>query len=62
MWAERADRGLVRTTTLTRLELGYSARTATDWRAELDVAPLAAMPIQYLTVRLNPVRTGRLPG
>jgi len=48
-WADRIDRGLVRITTLTRLELGYSARTAADWRAELDVPPLAAMPVQYLT-------------
>ncbi len=49
MWADRIDRGLVRITTLTRLELGYSARTAADWRAELEVPPLAAMPVQYLT-------------
>ena len=48
-WAGRIDRGLVRITTLTRLELGYSARTAADWRAELDVPPLAAMPVQYVT-------------
>lgn len=48
-WAERIDRGLVRVTTLTRLELGYSARTAGDWRAELEAAPLVAMPVQYLT-------------
>ena len=48
-WADRIDRGLVRITTLTRLELGYSARAAADWRAELDVPPLAAMPVQYLT-------------
>jgi predicted nucleic acid-binding protein len=48
-WAGRIDRGLVRITTLTRLELGYSARTASDWRAELAVPPLAAMPVQYLT-------------
>ena len=48
-WADRIDRGLVRISTLTRLELGYSARTAADWRTELNVAPLAAMPIQYLT-------------
>ncbi len=48
-WADRIDRGLVRISTLTRLELGYSARTAADWRAQLDVAPLAAMPVQYLT-------------
>ena len=48
-WADRIDRGLVRITTLTRLELGYSARTAAGWRAELAVPPLAAMPVQYLT-------------
>lgn len=39
----------MRITTLTRLELGYSARTAADWRAELDAPPLAAMPVQHLT-------------
>jgi hypothetical protein len=39
----------VRITTLTRLELAYLARIAGDWQAELDVPPLAAMPIQYLT-------------
>lgn len=48
-WAARIDRGLVRMATLTRLELGFSARTAAAWRSELEVAPLAAMPIQYLT-------------
>ncbi len=48
-WAGRIDRRLVLITTLTRLELGYSARTAADWRAELDVPPLAAMPVHYLT-------------
>lgn len=48
-WADRIDRGLVRISTVTRLELGYSARTAAEWRAEFDGAPLAAMPIQYLT-------------
>lgn len=49
VWADRIDRGLVRITTFTRLELGYSARTAADWRAELGVPPLVAMPVQYLT-------------
>jgi predicted nucleic acid-binding protein len=48
-WAERVDRGLVRISTVTRLELGYSARTASAWRAEFAGAPLAAMPVQYLT-------------
>ena len=32
-WADRIDRGLVRMTTLTRPEVGYSARTAAAWRA-----------------------------
>ncbi|MGH9155699.1 MAG: PIN domain nuclease [Acidimicrobiales bacterium] len=49
VWADRIDRGLVRMATLTRLELGYSARTAAGWQAELEAIPLAAMPIQYLT-------------
>lgn len=49
MWADRIDRGLVRMTTVTRLELGYSARTAAEWRTELEAIPLAAMPTQYLT-------------
>lgn len=49
MWADRIDRGVVRMTTLTRLELGYSARTAVARRAELEAVPLAAMPSQYLT-------------
>lgn len=49
VWADRIDRGLVRMATLTRLELGYSARSAGAWRAELEVAPLTAMPSQYLT-------------
>lgn len=49
LWADRVDRGLVRIATVTRLELGYSARTAADLRSELGRPPLAAMPVQYLT-------------
>jgi predicted nucleic acid-binding protein len=49
VWADRIDRGLVRITTLTRLELGYSARTAAAWRTQLGAGPLTAMPTQYLT-------------
>jgi len=48
-WTERIDRGLVRITTVTRLELGYSARSGADWRSELAGLLLAAMPVQYLT-------------
>lgn len=48
-WAERIERGLVRIATLTKLELGFSARTTGEWRSELEVPPLAAMPVQHLT-------------
>jgi len=48
-WAERIDRGLIRIGTVTRLELGYSARTAHDLRSEIEALPLAAMPVEYLT-------------
>ena len=48
-WADRIDRGLVRIGTVTRLELGYSARTANDLRSEVEGLPLAAMPVEYLT-------------
>lgn len=48
-WANRIERGLVRITTVTRLEVGYSARSGGQARAAMRSAPLAAMPIEYLT-------------
>ena len=48
-WATRIERGLVRITSITRLEVGYSARTATDLREAGLRAPLASMPVEYLT-------------
>jgi len=48
-WADRIERGLVRITTVTRLEVGYSARSGTDLRAGLREPPLSAMPVEYLT-------------
>jgi len=48
-WAARIQRGLVRITTVTRLEVGYSARSGADLRANLGRPPLAAMPVEYLT-------------
>jgi predicted nucleic acid-binding protein len=48
-WATRIERGLVRITTVTRLEVGYSARSGTALRAGLREPPLSAMPMQYLT-------------
>ena len=48
-WASRIERGLVRITTVTRLEVGHSARTGTALRSGLREPPLASMPVEYLT-------------
>ncbi|BBX95867.1 PIN domain nuclease [Mycobacterium lacus] len=48
-WNTRIERGLVRITNLTRLEVGYSARTAAQARRDVRESPLAAMPVEYLT-------------
>jgi predicted nucleic acid-binding protein len=48
-WATRIERGLVRVTTVTRLEVGYSARSGDDLRLWLRRPPLASMPVEYLT-------------
>ena len=48
-WATRIERGLVRITTVTRLETGYSARSGPDLRAAFHRPPLSAMPVEYLT-------------
>ncbi len=49
MWIERIQRGVVRISMVTRLEVGYSARSADDLRASLYEAPVTALPIEYLT-------------
>jgi predicted nucleic acid-binding protein len=48
-WAGRIERGLVRITTVTRLETGYSARSGPDLRAGLQRPPLSSMPVEFLT-------------
>lgn len=48
-WAARIERGLVRISTVTRLEVGYSARSGADLRAGLQRPPLSSMPVEYLT-------------
>jgi predicted nucleic acid-binding protein len=48
-WAARIERGLVRITTVTRLEVGYSARSGLDLRAGMQQPPLSAMPVEYQT-------------
>ena len=48
-WARRIERGLVRITTVTQLEVGYSARSGADLRAGLRQPPVSAMPVEHFT-------------
>lgn len=48
-WVERIERGLVRISTVTRLEIGHSARNGAGLRQGWREPPLAAMPVEYLT-------------
>lgn len=52
-WAARIERGLVRICTVTLLEVGYSARSASDHRSLLHEPPIASMPIEYLTPKIE---------
>ena len=46
-WANRIERGLVHITTVTLLEVGYSARSGADLATLLGTAPVSAMPVEY---------------
>jgi predicted nucleic acid-binding protein len=48
-WAGRVERGLVRIATVTRLEVGYSARSGPELRAGLRQPPMSSMPVEHLT-------------
>ena len=48
-WAGRIERGLVRIAIVTRLEVGYSARSGPELRAGLRQPPMSSMPVEYLT-------------
>jgi predicted nucleic acid-binding protein len=48
-WASRIERGLVHISTVTRLEVGFSARSATELRSAATLAPLSLMPVVYFT-------------
>ncbi len=48
-WATRIERGLIRIGNLTRLEVGYSARSGPDLRQVLHSPPVSTMPVEYLT-------------
>jgi len=48
-WAHRIERGLVRVSTVTRLEIGFSFRDSIAARREAGSPPLAQMPLEWLT-------------
>lgn len=48
-WNARIERGLVRLSTVTRLELGFSARSGEAGREAFGLPPLSLMPIERLT-------------
>jgi hypothetical protein len=48
-WATRIEHGRVRITTVTRLEVGYSARSGPDLRTGFAQPPLSSMPVEHLT-------------
>jgi hypothetical protein len=52
-WTSRIDRGLVHICAVTVLEVGYSARSADDHRTLLNEPPIASMPIEHLTPRIE---------
>ncbi|MDO5093421.1 MAG: PIN domain nuclease [Propionibacteriaceae bacterium] len=49
LWDQRIERGLVRLSTITRLELGFSARSGDEGREVLFGPPVSLMPVEYLT-------------
>jgi predicted nucleic acid-binding protein len=53
LWIERVERGLVRVSCVTLLEVGYSARSARELEAWRSRPPLSSMPVEYLTPRIE---------
>jgi predicted nucleic acid-binding protein len=48
-WNNRIERGLVHIPNITRLEIGYSARSGAGARRDFRESLLGAMPVEYLT-------------
>ena len=48
-WLVRIDRGLIHISSVTLLELGFSARSGADWRREMAGPPVSQFVIENLT-------------
>ncbi|MEZ5085804.1 MAG: PIN domain nuclease [Tessaracoccus sp.] len=49
LWSDRITRGLVRVTSITLLEIGFSARNEGDWNRLIRDVPVAYMPVEMMT-------------
>lgn len=52
-WRTRMDRGLVRVSSLTLLELGFSARSGADWHRGIRQPPASELPLEPLVPRME---------
>lgn len=48
-WSVRIERGLISVAAVTRLGLGYSARSGTELRNAVATPPLSSMPLEHQT-------------
>ncbi len=48
-WLSRIQRGLVRISTVTLLEVGFSTRNGADHRGTLGEPPVSSMPVEHIT-------------
>jgi hypothetical protein len=48
-WVSRIQRGLVRISTVTLLEIGFSTRSGADHRVTLGEPPVSLMPVEHIT-------------
>lgn len=48
-WLSRMQRGLVRISTVTLLEVGFSTRNGSDYRSTLGEPPVSSMPVEHIT-------------
>jgi predicted nucleic acid-binding protein len=48
-WLSRIQRGLVRISTVTLLEIGFSTRNGFDHRSTLGEPPVSSMPVEPIT-------------
>ncbi|KLL09855.1 MULTISPECIES: PIN domain nuclease [Protofrankia] len=52
-WLSRIQQGLIRITTVTILEVGFSARSAQDLHVRLRRPPISATPVENTTPRIE---------